>query len=85
MRGAGIADSRFTLHYARTTPDGRIALGGGGGRAGFGGWIRAAATPLERVLAVGGGLLLFYAAPWSDAAGVTLFATAVVLHLVRAR
>ncbi|MFL5768522.1 MAG: NAD(P)/FAD-dependent oxidoreductase [Chloroflexota bacterium] len=35
----GIADSRFTLHYARTTPDGRIALGGGGGRAGFGGRI----------------------------------------------
>jgi glycine/D-amino acid oxidase-like deaminating enzyme len=40
--GAGIADSRFTLHYARTTPDGRIALGGGGGRAGFGGRIGAA-------------------------------------------
>jgi glycine/D-amino acid oxidase-like deaminating enzyme len=37
--GEGIADSRFTLHYARTTVDGRIALGGGGGRAGFGGRI----------------------------------------------
>ena len=37
--GAGIADARFTLHYARTTPDGRIALGGGGGRAGWGGRI----------------------------------------------
>jgi glycine/D-amino acid oxidase-like deaminating enzyme len=37
--GEGIADARFTLHYARTTPDGRIALGGGGGRAGFGGRI----------------------------------------------
>ena len=37
--GEGIADSRFTLHYARTTPDGRIALGGGGGRAGYGGRI----------------------------------------------
>ena len=35
----GIADARFTLHYARTTADGRIALGGGGGRAGFGGRI----------------------------------------------
>lgn len=32
--GEGIADARFTLHYARTTPDGRIVLGGGGGRAG---------------------------------------------------
>jgi glycine/D-amino acid oxidase-like deaminating enzyme len=35
----GIADSRFTLHYGRPTKDGRIALGGGGGRAGFGGRI----------------------------------------------
>jgi glycine/D-amino acid oxidase-like deaminating enzyme len=37
--GEGIADARFTLHYARTTADGRIALGGGGGRAGLGGRI----------------------------------------------
>ena len=42
--GEGIADSRFTLHYARTTPDGRIALGGGGGRAGWGGRIGHAFT-----------------------------------------
>ena len=42
--GEGIADSRFTLHYGRTTPDGRIALGGGGGRAGFGGRIGEAFT-----------------------------------------
>ena len=25
--GEGVADARFTLHYLRTTPDGRIALG----------------------------------------------------------
>jgi glycine/D-amino acid oxidase-like deaminating enzyme len=37
--GEGLADGRFTLHYVRTTRDGRIALGGGGGRAGFGGRI----------------------------------------------
>jgi glycine/D-amino acid oxidase-like deaminating enzyme len=37
--GEGVADARFTLHYLRTTLDGRIALGGGGGRAGFGGRI----------------------------------------------
>lgn len=42
--GEGVADSRFTLHYARTTPDGRIALGGGGGRAGYGGRIGRAFT-----------------------------------------
>jgi glycine/D-amino acid oxidase-like deaminating enzyme len=42
--GEGVADARFTLHYLRTTPDGRIALGGGGGRAGFGGRIGAVFT-----------------------------------------
>jgi glycine/D-amino acid oxidase-like deaminating enzyme len=40
----GIADGRFTLHYGRPTPDGRIALGGGGGRAGWGGRIGPAFT-----------------------------------------
>src|SRR4029078_1926794 len=42
--GEGLADGRFTLHYLRTTPDGRIAIGGGGGRAGYGGRIRGALT-----------------------------------------
>ncbi len=42
--GEGLSDARFTLHYARTTPDGRIAIGGGGGRAGFGGRIGRAFT-----------------------------------------
>ena len=35
--GEAITDSRFTNHYFRTTRDGRIAFGGGGGRAGYGG------------------------------------------------
>jgi glycine/D-amino acid oxidase-like deaminating enzyme len=35
--GEGISDCRFTNHYFRTTHDGRIAFGGGGGRAGYGG------------------------------------------------
>lgn len=42
--GEGIADARFTLHYLRTTRDGRIAIGGGGGQAGFGGRIGSAFT-----------------------------------------
>ena len=42
--GEGLADARFTLHYLRTTRDGRIAIGGGGGRAGFGGRIGPAFT-----------------------------------------
>jgi glycine/D-amino acid oxidase-like deaminating enzyme len=35
--GESISDLRFTNHYFRTTRDGRIAFGGGGGRAGYGG------------------------------------------------
>ncbi len=35
--GEGVSDSRFTNHYFRATADGRIAFGGGGGRAGYGG------------------------------------------------
>ena len=35
--GEPIADCRTLLHYLRTTRDGRIALGWGGGRMGFGG------------------------------------------------
>ncbi len=42
--GEGVCDARFTLHYLRTTRDGRIALGGGGGRAGWAGRIGAAFT-----------------------------------------
>lgn len=40
--GEGVSDARFTLHYLRTTPDGRIAIGGGGGRAGFSGRVGGA-------------------------------------------
>jgi glycine/D-amino acid oxidase-like deaminating enzyme len=32
--GESISDFRTSLHYFRTTPDGRIAMGGGGGKAG---------------------------------------------------
>jgi glycine/D-amino acid oxidase-like deaminating enzyme len=42
--GEGLADARFTLHYLRPTRDGRIAIGGGGGKAGFGGRIGATFT-----------------------------------------
>ena len=42
--GESIVDTRFTLHYLRTTADGRIAFGAGTGRAGFGGRIGASFT-----------------------------------------
>jgi glycine/D-amino acid oxidase-like deaminating enzyme len=35
--GHAISDGRFTNHYWQATADGRIAFGGGGGRAGYGG------------------------------------------------
>lgn len=41
--GEPIADARTLLHYFRTTPDGRIAFGWGGGRMGYG------ARPSERL------------------------------------
>jgi glycine/D-amino acid oxidase-like deaminating enzyme len=39
--GEAITDSRFTVHYFRTTADGRVAFGAGVGAAGFGGRIGA--------------------------------------------
>ena len=38
--GECITDSRALVHYFRTTPDGRIAFGWGGGRIGFGARLR---------------------------------------------
>jgi TRAP transporter 4TM/12TM fusion protein len=52
---------------------------------GFGGWIRRAATFPERLLAVAGGLLLFYPTAAADAAGITIAGLAVVIHLLRCR
>ena len=39
--GEAIVDSRTLLHYTRTTNDGRIAFGWGGGTMGFGGRVAA--------------------------------------------
>src|SRR5688572_26152439 len=53
-----------------------LALAGG-----LGGWMFGPANRPERTLAVAGSLLLFYAATWSDAAGLVLFGIAAVLNL----
>ncbi|GAA4298843.1 NAD(P)/FAD-dependent oxidoreductase [Actinomadura luteofluorescens] len=37
--GVGIFDARMFVHYLRTTPDGRIAIGSGSGHIGYGGRI----------------------------------------------
>ena len=52
---------------------------------GLGGWLRQAATPLERTLAASGGLLLFYATAITDLAGAALFVIAIAVHLGRTR
>ena len=53
--------------------------------AGLGGWMRTHANAFERILAVIGGLLLFYAGPRTDLAGLVLFGAAVAVHLARTR
>jgi TRAP transporter 4TM/12TM fusion protein len=64
---------------------GTAALGVVALAAGFGGWIRRAATVPERVLAVAGGVLLCYPAGVADAAGVAITATVAALHSWRIR
>jgi TRAP transporter 4TM/12TM fusion protein len=64
---------------------GTAALGVVALAAGFGGWMRQAATMPERVLAVAGGALLFYPAALADAAGAAITASALILHAWRTR
>ena len=42
--GESIVDARFSVHYLHVTADGRIAMGAGGGKPGFGGRIGASFT-----------------------------------------
>ena len=62
-----------------TAAIGVAALAGG-----LGGWVRVRASLPERAGLVAGGLLLSYAAPWADAAGVSIVAVVLFLHLWRA-
>ena len=59
------------------------AVGVGALAAGLGGWIRRAASVAERLALICGGLLLFYAAPWSDLAGSVITAVVLILHYTR--
>jgi TRAP transporter 4TM/12TM fusion protein len=58
-------------------------LGVGALAAGFGGWLRSRANPMERFLLVTAGLLLLYAHAWTDWAGLALLLMAVFLQLSR--
>ena len=48
--GEAISDSRFTVHYFRTTRDGRLAFGAGVGEAGYGGSIGRSFTSDRRAV-----------------------------------
>jgi glycine/D-amino acid oxidase-like deaminating enzyme len=49
--GEAVTDSRFTIHYFRTTRDGRIAFGAGVGAAGYGGAIGSSFIADRRAVA----------------------------------
>src|SRR5207302_1485132 len=66
------------LSSSVTAGIGVAALAGG-----LGGWIRRPASGAERVALVAGGLLLFYAGRWSDAAGLAITAVVLILHFRR--
>ena len=61
------------------------AIGVGALAAGFGGWIRKPAATWERAALIVGGLLLFYAARWSDLAGLTIMVVVMLAHWTRHR
>ena len=82
--GPGAADAGAGLPMSLISA-GTAALGVTALSAGLGGWMRARANAVERTLAVIGGLLLFYAGPRTDLAGVVLFGAAIALHVVRTR
>ncbi len=65
------------------TASSTAAIGVAALAAGLGGWIRRRAAWPERVALVGGGLLLFYAAPWADVAGLVVTGVVLILHLSR--
>ena len=81
--GAGVLLQAPPGDVVRTV--GTAAIGVSALAMGLGGWLRQAANPVERVAAVGGGLLLFYATTVTDIMGLVLFGAAVALHLVRTR
>jgi TRAP transporter 4TM/12TM fusion protein len=82
-RGMGLLLQGSALDFVMVTST--AALGVVAVAAGFGGWMRRAATPPERVLAVAGGALLFYPAGRADAAGLVITASAIALHVWRTR
>ncbi len=79
--GLGVLLQAPFADVVRTT--GTAAVGVSALAMGLGGWLRRATTIVERVLAVTGGLLLFYATTLTDIVGFALFGVAIALHVTR--
>jgi TRAP transporter 4TM/12TM fusion protein len=81
--GMGLLFQGDAVNIIWTTATACIAVAAMAGA--FGGWILGAANLSERVVIGAGGLALFYADPWFDAAGFALAAAAVGAHVVRVK
>ncbi len=79
--GAGVLLQAPVGDIIRTV--GTAAIGVSALAMGLGGWLLRPTTNIERVLAVTGGLLLFYATTTTDIIGLVLFAAAISLHVIR--
>ena len=79
--GAGVLLRAPIIDIVRTV--GTAVIGVSALAMGLGGWLLRPTTTLERILAVSGGLLLFYATTTTDLVGLILFTVAIALHLVR--
>jgi glycine/D-amino acid oxidase-like deaminating enzyme len=66
--GESITDSRALIDYFRTTPDGRIAFGWGGGRIAMGARLRGRAEVDPQVIAAAAERLYQYFPPLAEAA-----------------
>ena len=79
--GAGVLLQAPVGDIVRTV--GTAAIGVSALAMGLGGWLLRPTTVVERVGAVIGGLLLFYATTATDIIGLVLFAVAIGLHVIR--
>lgn len=75
----GGTPSTICTHHPYTV--GTAVIGVSALAMGLGNWLVRPTTMVERVMAVAGGLLLFYATTVTDIIGLSLFGAAITLHL----
>ena len=79
--GAGVLLRAPLVDIIRTV--GTATVGVSALAMGLGGWLLKPTSTLERVLAITGGLLLFYATTTTDLIGLLFFALAIGFHVFR--